>query len=136
MTDFATDLLWEDEKQPLLPAPARPHDPQQDTKARTAIADAPAESQAERLQRIAGNAVLAWSGALGLKAGSLSPGDWFLFMQAVGYFWWPLMSIASFPVCGRRRCITTSGCEKTESRATTSAKPSWKAAWPGVEGSR
>jgi ABC-type multidrug transport system fused ATPase/permease subunit len=44
----------------------------------------------------AGNAVLAWSGALGLKAGSLSPGDWFLFMQAVGYFWWPLMGIASF----------------------------------------
>ncbi len=44
----------------------------------------------------AGNAVLAWSGALGLKAGALSPGDWFLFMQAVGYFWWPLMSIASF----------------------------------------
>ena len=44
----------------------------------------------------AGNAILAWSGALGLKAGALSPGDWFLFMQAVGYFWWPLMSIASF----------------------------------------
>ena len=44
----------------------------------------------------AGNAMLAWSGALGLRAGALSPGDWFLFMQAVGYFWWPLMSIASF----------------------------------------
>jgi len=44
----------------------------------------------------AGNAALAWSGALALRAGSLSPGDWFLFMQAVGFFWWPLLSIASF----------------------------------------
>ena len=26
----------------------------------------------------------------------MSPGDWYLFMQAVGFFWWPLMSIASF----------------------------------------
>jgi ABC-type multidrug transport system fused ATPase/permease subunit len=43
-----------------------------------------------------GDAALAWSGALSLKAGALSPGDWFLFMQAVGFFWWPLLSIASF----------------------------------------
>lgn len=43
-----------------------------------------------------GNAVLAYSGALRLRAGSLSPGDWFLFMQAVGFFWWPLLNIASF----------------------------------------
>jgi ATP-binding cassette subfamily B protein len=43
-----------------------------------------------------GNALLAWSGALSLKAGTLSPGDWFLFMQAVGFFWWPILSIASF----------------------------------------
>ncbi len=27
---------------------------------------------------------------------ALSPGDWYLFMQAVGFYWWPLMSIASF----------------------------------------
>jgi ABC-type multidrug transport system fused ATPase/permease subunit len=26
----------------------------------------------------------------------VSAGDWYLFMQAVGFFWWPLMSIASF----------------------------------------
>ena len=43
-----------------------------------------------------GNALLAWSGALSLKAGSLTPGDWFLFMQAVGFFWFPILSIASF----------------------------------------
>ena len=30
------------------------------------------------------------------KPAALSPGDWFLFMQAAVYFWWPLMSIASF----------------------------------------
>jgi ATP-binding cassette subfamily B protein len=44
----------------------------------------------------AGNAALAWSGAQALRAGGLSPGDWFLFMQAVGFFWWPLLNIASF----------------------------------------
>ncbi len=27
---------------------------------------------------------------------SISPGNWYLFMQAVGYFWWPMTSIASF----------------------------------------
>ena len=26
----------------------------------------------------------------------VSPGNWYLFMQAVGYYWWPLISIASF----------------------------------------
>ncbi|MGC9467638.1 MAG: ABC transporter ATP-binding protein [Anaerolineae bacterium] len=26
----------------------------------------------------------------------ISPGDWYLFMQAVGFFWWPMTSIASF----------------------------------------
>jgi ABC-type multidrug transport system fused ATPase/permease subunit len=44
----------------------------------------------------AGNAVLAWTGALTLRAGALTPGDWYLFMQAVAYFWWPLLSVASF----------------------------------------
>ncbi len=27
---------------------------------------------------------------------NISPGNWYLFMQAVGYFWWPMTSIASF----------------------------------------
>lgn len=26
----------------------------------------------------------------------ISPGNWYLFMQAVGFFWWPMTSIASF----------------------------------------
>jgi ATP-binding cassette subfamily B protein len=43
----------------------------------------------------AGTAVLAYAGGLATRGG-LSPGDWFLFMQAVGFFWWPLMNIASF----------------------------------------
>ena len=43
-----------------------------------------------------GTALLAWSGALSLRAGSLTPGDWFLFMQAVGFFWFPILNIASF----------------------------------------
>jgi ABC-type multidrug transport system fused ATPase/permease subunit len=43
----------------------------------------------------AGTAVLAYAGGLATRSG-LSPGDWYLFMQAVGFFWWPLMNIASF----------------------------------------
>ena len=43
-----------------------------------------------------GTASLAWFGALGLRLGTLSAGDWFLFMQAVGFFWWPMLNIASF----------------------------------------
>ena len=27
---------------------------------------------------------------------SVTPGDWYLYMQAIGYYWFPLMSIASF----------------------------------------
>ena len=36
------------------------------------------------------------SGLATRGAGDLSSGDWYLFMQAVGFYWWPLMSIASF----------------------------------------
>jgi len=43
-----------------------------------------------------GTAVLVYAGALSSRGGQLSPGDLYLFMQAVGFFWWPLMSIASF----------------------------------------
>ncbi|MFQ5435770.1 MAG: ABC transporter ATP-binding protein, partial [Anaerolineae bacterium] len=34
--------------------------------------------------------------ALGAISGGVSPGDWYLYMQTVGFFWWPLMNIASF----------------------------------------
>jgi ABC-type multidrug transport system fused ATPase/permease subunit len=42
-----------------------------------------------------GTALLVYAGGLATRDG-LSPGDWYLFMQAVGYFWWPLMNISSF----------------------------------------
>jgi len=43
-----------------------------------------------------GVAVLLYSGGLAIRSGAISTGNWYLFMQAVGFFWWPLMSIASF----------------------------------------
>jgi ATP-binding cassette, subfamily B, bacterial len=43
-----------------------------------------------------GVATLVYAGGLATRSGSVTPGDWYLFMQAVGFFWWPLMSIASF----------------------------------------
>ncbi len=43
-----------------------------------------------------GVAALVYFGGLSIRAGSISPGEWYLFMQAVGFFWWPLLNIASF----------------------------------------
>ncbi len=43
-----------------------------------------------------GTAVLLFAGGLTIRAGTITPGDWYLFMQAVGFFWWPFTSIASF----------------------------------------
>jgi len=43
-----------------------------------------------------GVALLVFAGGLANRAGAVSPGNWYLFMQAVGFFWWPMMSIASF----------------------------------------
>ncbi|MDY7040447.1 MAG: ABC transporter ATP-binding protein, partial [Chloroflexota bacterium] len=43
-----------------------------------------------------GGASLVYLGGLATRGGTVSPGDWYLFMQAVGFFWWPLMNIASF----------------------------------------
>jgi ATP-binding cassette subfamily B protein len=43
-----------------------------------------------------GVALLVYSGGIQVEAGNLTPGDWYLFMQAVGFFWFPMMSIASF----------------------------------------
>jgi ATP-binding cassette subfamily B protein len=40
-------------------------------------------------------AVLVYAGGLA-TLGGMSPGGWYLFMQAVGFFWWPLMNISSF----------------------------------------
>jgi len=43
-----------------------------------------------------GVASLVYAGGLATRGGGLSPGNWYLFMQAVGFYWWPLISIASF----------------------------------------
>jgi ABC-type multidrug transport system fused ATPase/permease subunit len=43
----------------------------------------------------AGVAGLVYAGGLATRSG-VSPGSWYLFMQAVGFFWWPLMNISSF----------------------------------------
>ncbi|NLS76961.1 MAG: ABC transporter ATP-binding protein [Chloroflexi bacterium] len=43
-----------------------------------------------------GMALLVYAGGLAARDGGMSPGNWYLFMQAVGYYWWPMMSIASF----------------------------------------
>lgn len=43
-----------------------------------------------------GVALLVYLGGQRVMGDQLSPGDWYLFMQAVGYFWFPLTGIASF----------------------------------------
>jgi ATP-binding cassette subfamily B protein len=43
-----------------------------------------------------GVATLIYAGGLTTRGGTVSPGNWYLFMQAVGFFWYPLMSISSF----------------------------------------
>jgi len=50
-----------------------------------------------------GLAVLIYAGGLATRGpadagmgGMVSPGNWYLFMQAVGFFWWPMLNIASF----------------------------------------
>lgn len=43
-----------------------------------------------------GTALLIYAGGLTTREGVLSPGDWYLFMQAVGFYWFPMMNIASF----------------------------------------
>jgi ABC-type multidrug transport system fused ATPase/permease subunit len=43
-----------------------------------------------------GTASLVYAGGLQVRAGTLSAGDWFLFIQGLAIFWFPLTSIASF----------------------------------------
>ncbi len=44
-----------------------------------------------------GVAILLYAGGIATRGvGAISPGDFYLFMQAVGFFWWPLINIASF----------------------------------------
>ena len=43
-----------------------------------------------------GVASLIYAGGLTSRSGAVSPGNWYLFMQAVGFYWFPMMGIASF----------------------------------------
>jgi ABC-type multidrug transport system fused ATPase/permease subunit len=43
-----------------------------------------------------GVALLIYAGAMASRAGALTPGNWYLFMMAVGFYWFPMMNIASF----------------------------------------
>jgi ATP-binding cassette subfamily B protein len=43
-----------------------------------------------------GTALLVYAGGLAIDRGAVSPGNWVLFMQTVGFYWFPIMSIASF----------------------------------------
>ncbi|TET49897.1 MAG: ABC transporter ATP-binding protein, partial [Anaerolineales bacterium] len=43
-----------------------------------------------------GMAVMLYSAGIVSREGRLSPGDWYLFLQAVVFFWWPLLNVASF----------------------------------------
>jgi len=43
-----------------------------------------------------GLALLVFLGGRQVAEGAITSGNWYLFMQAVGYFWFPMMGIASF----------------------------------------
>lgn len=50
-----------------------------------------------------GTAVLVFTGGLATRPDTflggvtaITPGEWFLFMQAVNFYWWPMMNISSF----------------------------------------
>jgi ABC-type multidrug transport system fused ATPase/permease subunit len=43
-----------------------------------------------------GVGLLIYAGGLASRSGLVSPGEWYLFMQSVGFFWFPLLGIASF----------------------------------------
>lgn len=43
-----------------------------------------------------GTAALVYFGGVQTQKGSLTPGEWYLFIQGLGLFWFPLTSIASF----------------------------------------
>jgi ABC-type multidrug transport system fused ATPase/permease subunit len=43
-----------------------------------------------------GTALLFYAGGISTRVRGVSTGELYLFMQAVGYYWWPLINIASF----------------------------------------
>jgi ABC-type multidrug transport system fused ATPase/permease subunit len=43
-----------------------------------------------------GTAAMIYASGIASRRGVLSPGNWYLYMQAVGFYWWPLINISSF----------------------------------------
>src|SRR5690606_3648659 len=43
-----------------------------------------------------GSALIVYFGGSSVMGGEITPGQWFLFVEVVGLFWFPLTSIASF----------------------------------------
>ncbi|NLE44211.1 MAG: ABC transporter ATP-binding protein [Chloroflexi bacterium] len=43
-----------------------------------------------------GTAILFYAGGLGTRSGAVSASEWYLFMQTVGFYWWPMLSVSSF----------------------------------------
>ena len=43
-----------------------------------------------------GTALVVYFGGTGVAAGQISPGSWYLFLESIEFFWFPLTSIASF----------------------------------------
>ena len=43
-----------------------------------------------------GTALIVYFGGLSVLGGQVSPGDWFLFVESISLFWFPLTGIASF----------------------------------------
>jgi ATP-binding cassette subfamily B protein len=41
-------------------------------------------------------ALVVYAGGAAVRSGGFTPGEWYLFMQATAFFWWPMISIASF----------------------------------------
>jgi ATP-binding cassette, subfamily B, bacterial len=40
--------------------------------------------------------VLVYASGMAVRSSSIDSADWYLFMLTLGYFWWPMMSVASF----------------------------------------
>jgi len=43
-----------------------------------------------------GTALLFYAGGVATRQGNVNPSEWYLFMQAVVYYWWPMLGISSF----------------------------------------
>ena len=71
-----------------------------------------------------------WIAAMLAGLATMSPGEWFLFLQAVGFFWWPMLGIASFfsqfqdGLAAAERVFALIDAEPSVRRPAASAGPS------------